>query len=99
MKKNVWMLLLALSLAGCSMPTTTVKTVDSRPGISIAGAPAGATLLVDGVPVGNAADYNGEPNVLLIEPGTHRIVVKQGAAVIYDQQIFVDSESKRIVVR
>ena len=99
MKKSVWMLVLAITLAGCSMPTTTVRTVDSRPSISIVGAPSGATLLVDGIRVGNAIDYNGEPNVLLIEPGTHRIVVQQGTTVIYDQQIFVDSESKRIVVR
>ena len=86
-------------LAGCSMPSTTVRSVDSRPGIVIAGAPEEAILLVDGIRIGKAADYNGEPNQLLIEPGTHRIVVQQGGVVIYDQLIFVESETKRITVR
>ena len=88
-----------LMLTGCAMPTTTVKAVDSRPSISIAGAPDDAVLLVDGVQVGAAATYNGEPAVLLLEPGTHRITVQQGAMVLYDQQIFVESEHKRIPVR
>lgn len=99
MKTTLWILMISISLAGCSMPATTVKTVDSRPSISIAGAPTGATLMVDGRQIGNAVDYNGEPHVLLLEPGTHRVVVTQSGSVIYDQQIFVDSESKRIVVR
>lgn len=88
-----------MMLTGCAMPTTTVKAVDSRPSISIAGAPGGAILLVDGMQVGKAADFNGEPTVLLLEPGTHRITVQQDGMVLYDQQIFVESEHKRIPVR
>jgi hypothetical protein len=90
---------LLFALTGCTMPTTTVKTVDSRPSISIAGAPDDAVLLVDGIQIGAAASYNGEPTVLIIEPGTHRITVQQGGVVIYDQQVFVESEHKRITVR
>ena len=93
------MITLMLILAGCSMPSTTVRTVDSRPGISIAGAPDDAILLVDGLESGRASSYNGKPNLLLIQPGTHRIVVKQGSTILYDQQIFVDSENKTINIR
>ncbi len=100
MKRRLFtVLFVSALLAGCSMPTTTVKTVDSRPGISISGAPDDALLLLDGVKVGNAANYNGEPNILIVEPGTHRVVVQQGATVIFDQLIFVDTETKRISVR
>lgn len=96
MKTALMILALATTLVGCSLPSTTVRSVDSRPSISIAGAPADALLLVDGVLVGKAASYDGEPNLLLVEPGTHRIVIQQGGAVLYDQRLFVDSETKRI---
>lgn len=86
-------------VAACTMPSTTVRSVDGRPSISIAGAPADAVLLVDGLQVGAASLYNGEPNVLVVEPGTHRIEVRQGGLSLYDQRVFVDSEHKRIVVR
>lgn len=96
MKTALMILVLATALVGCSLPSTTVRSVDSRPSISIAGAPEDALLLLDGVLVGKAASYDGEPNLLLVEPGTHRIVIQQGGAVLYDQPVFVDSETKRI---
>lgn len=99
MKTVLMILVLVTALAGCSLPSTTVRSVDSRPSISIAGAPADALLLVDGVLVGKAARYDGEPNLLLVEPGTHRIVIQQGGAVLYDQHLFVDSETKRISLK
>ncbi len=99
MKKTLLILILMTLLAGCSMPVTTVRTVESRPSISIVDAPADAELFVDGLPAGKAAGYNGESSVLLIEPGTHRIVVRQGSTVLYDQKIFVDSETRRISIR
>lgn len=99
MNRLILILSCAMALTGCSLPTTTVRSADTRPSISIAGAPAGATLLVDGRLIGKAADYDGDPQVLLLEPGTHRITVEQGGAVVYDQLIFVDSESKRINIR
>lgn len=99
MRSVILILSLITVLSGCSMPSTTVKTVDSRPAISIAGAPDGALLAVDGIVVGKAADFNGDPNLLLIEPGTHRIVVQHAGAVLYDQKIFVDGGIKRIVIQ
>lgn len=99
MNRLILILGFAMALAGCSLPTTTIRSADNRPSISIAGAPDDATLKVDGVVVGKAVDYDGDPQVLLLEPGTHRITVEQGGAVVYDQLIFVNSESKRINVR
>ena len=99
MKIIILVFLLTSALTGCSMPTTTVKTVDSRPSISIVGASDDAVLLVDGVLVGKASSYNGQPDVLVLEPGTHRIVVKQNGTISYDQKIFVDSETKQINIR
>jgi len=99
MNKSLVMLVALLLLAACSMPNTTVRTTDTRPGIAIDGAPDGAILYVDGQRVGEANKYDGQPNVLVVEPGTHTVVVKgaDGAPLI-DRKIYVESELKTIKV-
>lgn len=84
--------------AGCSMPSTTVKSVDTRPSISISRVNDQAELFVDGIHMGKASDYE-EPNQLRIEAGTHKITIKEGGKVIFDQTIFVESEHKNIIAR
>ena len=96
--------LLAVSLlclaAACAMPSTVVRTPDTRPSLAIEGAPAGAILFVDGVRVGEAILYDGQPNVLLVEPGTHTVTVKGvDGAQLLDQKIYVESETKTLKVR
>ena len=99
MNKFLVMLVALLLLAACSMPTTTVRTTDTRPGIAIDGAPDGAILYVDDLRIGEANKYDGQPNVLTVEPGTHTVVVKgaDGAPLI-DRKIYVESELKTIKV-
>lgn len=85
--------------AACAMPQTTVRTVESRPTLAVTGAPAGSILVVDGQAVGDAAAYDGNPSVLRLEPGTHRVEVRApDGAVLYRQQVFLESELKRIEV-
>jgi hypothetical protein len=93
-------LFLLLFAAACAMPSTVVRTPDTRPALAVEGAPAGAILFLDGVPVGEANRYDGQPNVLLVEPGTHAVTVKGAdGAELLDQKIFVESELKTIKVR
>ena len=86
-------------LAGCAMPVTQVRSVDSRPSISFENPPSGADVYLDGVRVGLAEEYNGSPNQLNIEPGTHNLVVKQGDKVLLEQRFFADSEHKTFKLR
>ena len=89
----------ALALAACAGPTTTVRTVDTRPAIAIQGAPAGTTPFVDGYPVGDPASYDGRPNVLRVEAGTHDVELRDGAGrIVFSQRLFVESELKTVVV-
>jgi hypothetical protein len=89
----------ALALAACAGPTTTVRTVDTRPAIAVAGAPGGSLLLVDGVAAGEAAAYDGNPNVLRLEPGTHLVEIRdREGRVLFAQRVFVESELKTIQV-
>jgi hypothetical protein len=89
----------AMALAACVGPTTTVKTVDTRPALAFSGAAAGLTLFVDGVAIGDPRSYDGSPNVLRVESGTHEIELRTGAgAVVFRQRVFVESELKTIEV-
>ena len=89
----------ALALAACAMPSTTVRTTDTRPSLAIEGAPSGSLLFVDGNTMGDATAYNGRPAVLRVEPGTHVIEVHDSSGrVVFRQTVFVESETKTIQV-
>ena len=92
--------LLSLLLACISTPSTTVKTPDGRPSLAVTGAPEGSQLFVDGKQMGEAAVYDGRPRVLLIEAGTHLVDVRDKAGrVLFEQTVFVESETKTIQVQ
>lgn len=89
----------AFMLAACAMPSTTVRTTDTRPSLAIEGAPSGSLLLVDGNRMGDANAYNGQPAVLRVEPGTHVVEVQDSSGrVVFRQTVFVESETKTIQV-
>src|SRR2546429_9955094 len=66
----------AVSIAACAMPSTTVRTTDTRPSLAVEGAPRGSRLFVAGNSVGDAGAYDGQPAVLLVEPGRHLVGVR-----------------------
>lgn len=92
-------LILFVMIAGCAMPVTKVKTVDSRPTISFENAPSGAEIYLDGVKSGLASQFDGEPNVMTIESGTHHLVIMNNGQVIFEQRFFADSEHKSFKLR
>ncbi|MCP2500220.1 MAG: hypothetical protein NCA08_01425 [Deltaproteobacteria bacterium] len=90
---------LMILLAACSMPSTVVKTPDTRPSLAFEGAPEGAVLFLDGVRTGPANQYDGQPNILLVEPGTHLVTIKGAdGAILLEQKVFVESELKTLKV-
>jgi hypothetical protein len=92
-------LALALALAACAAPTTTVRTVDTRPALAFSGAPSGTVLYVDGAAVGDPTDYDGQPTILRVEPGTHHVEIRsKGGQVLFSQKVFVESELKTVQV-
>ncbi len=98
MRRSLIILLSILSLTSCAMPVTTVRSVDSRPSISMSGANDMADLFVDGLKVGRAADFT-EPNQLKLEAGTHKISLVEAGMKTFEQTIFVESEHKTIFVK
>lgn len=81
------------------MPSTVVRSVDSRPSLAVKGSSSTAELIIDGLNMGKAANYNGDPQILSVEPGTHRVLIIDNGAILYEQNIFVESELKTISVR
>ena len=93
-----YIIVFIITIVGCYMPATTVRSIDSRPSIAIKGASYTAELLVDDLKMGKAETFNGEPQTLTLEPGTHKISIIENGTIIYEQKIFVESELKTITV-
>jgi hypothetical protein len=55
----------------------------------VKGAPAGSTLFIDGLQIGSATQYDGNPNVLEVLEGTHQVEIRQGGSVLYSEKTFV----------
>ena len=81
------------------MPVTTVNTIDDRPALAFKGAPDGALVFIDGLNMGLAQEYNGDPKILLVQPGTHTLRIVSEGSVVFEQRVFVESSLKTISVR
>lgn len=76
---------------GCASPSGGVRVPDKRPSIVVQNAPMDAIVMVDGLDMGLANDYDGKEKALLIESGTHKIeVISRGISII-SEQIFLGS--------
>jgi hypothetical protein len=84
-------------LMGCTYPTTTVKTVESKPQLAIANASPSSVLLINGVPVGSAAAYDGKKSTLQMDRGTHRIEVQDQGRTIYSQTIYLGDDLTKTI--
>jgi hypothetical protein len=91
------MIMIAIAaLAGC-MPQTIVRTGMSPPTLMVTGAPSGSVLLVDGLDMGSAPQYDGNPKVLAVLEGTHQVEVRLGSNVVYREKAFVSSGQSHTV--
>lgn len=82
---------LMLHLAACSLPQTTVRTGSTQPSFIVKGAPTGALLFVDGLSMGPAQQYDGNPRVLAVQEGVHMVEVHQGTGVLFHDKIFLSN--------
>lgn len=85
---------LALALAGCAYPVSTVEQGAAASGLYVRFAPAGATLEVDGAPAGQVVVFDGKKAVYPVAPGKHRVVVRGAGGVVFDKDIYVGAGSK-----
>jgi hypothetical protein len=91
--RQIASVVLALLLASCAYPTSTVQQ-GSMPGeLFFPAAQAGARVEVDGVDAGLASAYNGV-QTLAVAPGPHRVIVRQQNRIIIDRAVYIDAGAK-----
>jgi hypothetical protein len=80
---------LLLALSACALPQTTVRTGSTQPSLTVRGAPSGAVLFVDGLAMGNAQQFDGNPKVLAVLEGAHQVEIRQGTSLVYSEKVYV----------
>jgi hypothetical protein len=86
--KALSIFLVVAILFACALPQTTVKTGSAPPTLIVKGAPANSILFVDGLAMGNAAQFDGNPKTLAVLEGTHQVEVRLGSTVVYREKAF-----------
>ena len=94
MKKSFFVVLLLLSGCGWFHRKPAPKPPTE---LIVTGAPAGATLLVDGAVAGHEAEADDRTQVLRVVSGTHVLEVKVGDSVTYRESVYVAPGEKHIV--
>jgi len=93
------LVIFAVVAQGCAYPQPNkIEQEDRRPAIGVSGAPANATLYVDGLDMGMASQFDGQTNVLLVESGTHLIEVKSAdGVVIHSETVFLSNSTTKVL--
>jgi hypothetical protein len=84
-------------LQACTYPTTQVVRGDERPAIAVEGAPLGSILEVDGIDHGDASYWNGKPDRLLVEPGSHNVRIISNGTVLLERTVYVTGTETRVL--
>lgn len=95
--KKIAVAALSILLGACALPETNVKTGSQRPQLVIHGAPVGTVLIVDGLSMGLAPQFNGNPKVLIVEEGIHQVEIRRSGKAIHTEKTFVSNGETRII--
>jgi hypothetical protein len=95
--KTLIALILVASLSACALPETSVRTGSARPKLAFPNAAPDMILVVDGITIGPAARYDGNPGVLLVEEGVHLLELKQGDRTVHSEKTLVSNGETRAI--
>ena len=94
--------LAAVSVTGCArMPTEKQHVADLRPSISFriqAQSAGAATVLVDGIEAGQVWRFVDGEGALRVLPGSHRVQVVNGEAVLLDENVYLGDGVNRTFI-
>jgi hypothetical protein len=95
--KTLPALILLLSLSACALPETSVRTGASRPKLAFPNAAPDMILVIDGITIGPASRYDGNPGVLLVEEGVHLLELKRGGQTVHSEKTLVSNGETRTI--
>jgi len=95
MKAKLFLVAATMVLVGCQEPHSNVIIPTTHPRILVANAPSGAVLYLDSKALGEAKRFNGDPEVLEVEVGTHLVEIRQNDKVIFSEKIYFGSSELR----
>jgi len=64
----------------------------------VTGAPAGSTVLIDGVQTGQAASHNSHSQVLNVAAGAHKVEISTGDRIVYREDTYVGLGERTVVI-
>jgi hypothetical protein len=94
---KIVVVLVLLSLSGCSWFHARPKGPPPLPELVVTGAPAGSAVFIDDVQSGQVAEANGKPQVLRVPAGMHVVEVRVGSTVIYREQTYVNTGDNPVI--
>ncbi|NVK17146.1 MAG: hypothetical protein HWE30_00470 [Methylocystaceae bacterium] len=95
--KNFLAIAAVIILSACSYPHTNTTTVNDEPTLVFEGTSSTAEVYLNGLNVGLAANYNGEPNSLIVPRGTHQLEIRDNGTIILSEKIFVSDGSVKTI--
>jgi len=87
--KNFLAIAALIFLSACSYPSTQTSSTNDEPTLVFEGSSPTAEVFVNGLNVGLASDYDGDPKSLIVPRGTHQLAVKDNGVTLLSQKIFV----------
>lgn len=98
----VILIMAALWLAACQLPSEEVVSGDSSAGLSFqlinADSNAAYDVYVDGLLMGKARDFKKGHAILKILPGSHVVRIEQAGQVVLEEQVYVAAGANRVIV-
>lgn len=97
---RLFALLLVLAASGCAMPESRVDAGTPRPGLTFPDAAPDMVLVLDGLTIGPASQFNGKPGVLVVESGVHQVeIVRDGKTIHRENTAVGGGETRAIVIQ
>ncbi|KCZ54968.1 hypothetical protein HY29_01815 [Hyphomonas beringensis] len=87
------------TFSGCAYPTKNIVQGGSSGAVYFEAFPENAQIILDGVPMGAVADFDGKERTLSVSPGSHTVQITDGSMLLYDKKIYVDRDSALKIIR
>ncbi len=94
---RIFVVMILACLSACSWFTSRKPHSPDPTEIIVTGAPAGSTVFLDGLQIGQATALNDQSRVLNVAAGPHKVEIHVGDRVVYREDTYVGRGEHTIV--